>query len=140
MLHETLCIVCSVDTSLGEVIEFFCRLIIKVLSIHDKYDLINLWHPREYLARLERSESFSASCRMPYIPVFIRFFYSVDDLLSRIVLIRSEDHQFLICLTEYDISRDHLRYMTRFEKYLRELFEVRDIIILIIRPEKSLFE
>ena len=59
LLDKSVGVLGSVHTSGAETIELFSCLIIKVFSIYDKYNFMNIGKFHQDLSRLKRGESFS---------------------------------------------------------------------------------
>ena len=133
-LHQFVCIVGAVNGSRLESLIFGLRLRVEVVAVNYKHHLVHIVQLRNKLGCLERSQGFACSCRMPDITVIVGVFYTVENLLHCIELIRTKHHQTFVPLMQDDILTDNLAQRTLVEEHCGKLLQVVERHIGCIRP------
>src|SRR5699024_2417272 len=101
------CVCCKVHRVFLELVELLHCLGIQIFSVYEEDDFIDFRSFCQELTGFERGQCFTASCSVPDITVIFCFKCLFNQCFCRIYLVRSHDHQIMICFIQDHVTTDH---------------------------------
>ena len=138
----------AVGRALLEPVVFLDGLVVQVLAVHHKQHLVNVGQGRGKLRRLKGSQGFAAACRVPDVTAGLQgagflivggYFDPVQNPLGGYNLI-GPHHQQKIFRSEHAIPGQDVQQGMPGKKGLGEIHQIRDGLIVGVRPIRSKFK
>ena len=138
----------AVGRAFLETVVFLDGLVVQVLAVHHKQHLVNAGQGSGKLRCLEGSQGFAAACRVPDVAAGLQgagflivggYFDPVQDPLGGYNLI-GPHHQQKIFRSEHAIPSQDVQQGMPGKKGLGEIHQIRDGLIVGVRPVRSKFK
>ena len=130
------CIVGVINSARFKSFIFRLSLSVEVMTVNNKHNFIYTINIRNQLRGIKRSQGFTCTSCMPNISVLISISNSIENTLNGIVLVRTEHHQTLIPLMQYDVLTNHFAQHALIKEHCGKKTQVIEWIIFGISPIK----
>ena len=121
------------DATFLKLVELFSCLPVQVLAVDDEHAFVNAVVLLQQCGGLEGRQRLSAASGVPDVSVAAVVVDALHNLLHRIDLIGSHDHQLLFADDKDHVAADGLTEVAFPEESLREGVEVRDFLVVFVR-------